>query len=102
MPAGGVRDFRFAGGEPGVDIDIREDDETGVAGGDIEGNRHENRDVPEGRIDQGAELQRRLDFRGPAVRIEGKHLARQGAVQGGEDLLLQRLTGFMGKRIGHR
>ena len=75
--------------------------QAGVAGVDLEGDWHEDRDVGQHGIRKGAELHRRLNAGGLRVWIEADDIAGQGAMQGMEDFLLQRFTFFMGHGVVH-
>ena len=76
-----IRRGGFSCFEPVVDVHVGEDHQTSVAGVDLKGNRHENRDVGQDRIRQRAELDRRLDAGGLGVRVKADDVAGQSAMQ---------------------
>ena len=101
MPPRRIRRGGLSCFEPVVDIDVGEDHQTGVAWVDLKGNRHENRNIGQNRIRHRAEFYRRLNAGGLGVRIKADHIARQCAMQGMKDFLLQRFALFMGQGVVH-
>ena len=86
---------------PVIDVYVREDHQTGIAGIDLKGDWHENGNVGQNGIRQGAELHRRLNAGSLGFRIETDDVAGQSAMQGMEDFLLQRFALFMGQGVVH-
>ena len=87
--------------EPVIDVDVGEDHQAGVAGVYIKRDWHENGNVGQDRVWQGADFDRRLDAGGLGIRIEIDNIAGQSAMQGMEDFLFQRFVLFVRKCVVH-
>ena len=101
MPPRRIRRGGFSCFEPVVDVYVGEDHQTGVAGVDLIGYRHENRDVGENRIRLSAEPDPRLNAGGLGLGIETDDVAGQCAMQCIENFMFQSLALFMGKGVIH-
>ena len=71
--------------QEGVDIDIRENHQTGVSGIYLKGHRHKDRHICQQRKGHGSNLHRRLDYRSLRGCVKRNHCSRQGTMERSED-----------------